>query len=699
MHNRFEGHAGIIVQAGEIRGSVHLGGPVVADPVVPRQLPAATARFVGRAAQLARLDEVLLSAQDGPGTVVVSGTAGVGKTAVVVRWAHASVEAFPDGQLYVDLRGYGPEPPLEPLEVLAGFLRALGAAHPESGTALAERAALFRTAVSARRMLVVLDNAYSEEQVRPLLPGAASCAVIVVSRRQLSGLVVHHGAESLDVDRLSPTEAVEVLDAAMGARTDTDPATTAVLARRCARLPLALRIVAELAASRPQVSLAELAAELDDEQARLDLLETGEDPRSAVRAVFSWSYTQLTLEVADAFRALGTHPGNSVGVHTVAALTGTELRSARRLLIALARAQLVFEPVAGRFEMHDLLRDYARELATTVDDEEARQARTRRAFDHYLHTADRADRVITTHRFRIPLDGEASAGPSFDNRSAALDWLTAERHNLVAMCRLDDPRLDSRRWQLAYTLRGFFFLTKRWGDWTETHILALAAAERAGDRHARARAHNDLGRALLESARRDEAAVHYERARLLFEEVGDRHGRSNALANQAAILRHQGHYEEALRHNHEALDHYRHAGARRNTAITLRSIALSELELGRFEAAAAHTEEALAVLTALEIQVEAAKGFSTLALIHHRAGRPHEAREAGTEAVRLSRRCGSRYEEARALHRLGAIAGAEGHDEEARAHWSAALALYRSLGSRKADTVAADLAGGEAGTR
>ncbi|MFJ9566887.1 ATP-binding protein [Streptomyces fuscichromogenes] len=695
VRNRLDGRAGTVVQTGVIHGDVHIHAERTVAPV-PRQLPMGTWCFTGRTTESAWLDAVVADASPQPALAVVSGTAGVGKTALVVAWAHRVVDAFPDGQLYVDLHGYGPEQPMAAHAALAGFLRALGETGSENDTTLEDRAARYRTAVSGRRLLIVLDNAASEEQVRPLLPGASSSVTVVTSRQPLAGLAVQYAARLQSVGRLPADTALELLEKSLGARVSLEREAAASLAHRCTGLPLALRIAAEHAADRPTLPLSALAAELDDERTRLDLLDSGDDPRSAVRTVFSWSYRRLGDAAGGLFRALGLHPGYGVDAYAAAALTsiGTDTghRTAATLLTRLARAQMIAESTPGRFDIHDLLRVYARELGESLDDDTARQASLCRLFDYYLHTADRADRVLNRHRYRMPLDGVPSPGPRIDDYGEALSWLDTERRNLVALCRLDRPELDRRRWQLAYVLRGYFFLTKRWDDWIETHSLALAACRRSGDRGAEATTHNNLGRAMLERGRHDEAAEHYACAMRLYEEVGDRHGLSDMLANRAVMLRGQGKYAEALRDNHRALDFYRQEEVTRKVAITLRAIALNELALGRFADAVRHAEEALDGFLDLDLHQEAAKGFSTLGLVLHRAGEDDRAQEAYLRALDVARRCGSTYEQARALHRMGAVAAARHDTGTARSHWTQALALYQGLGTAKADRVAADLA-------
>ena len=358
--------------------------------VVPRQLPATVPHFAGRADELQMLAAMLGETAGASGTVVISviaGTAGVGKTALAVHWAHEAAGRFPDGQLYVNLRGYDPGQPMRAADALAGFLRALGMPGQNIALAQDERAAQFRTMVAGRRMLIVLDNASDVDQVRPLLPGTPSCATVVTSRDALTGLVARDGARRLDLDLLPLPDALSLLRALIGDRVDADPAAAAALAANCCRLPLALRVAAELAAARPAASLAQLARELTDQQRLLDLLDAGGDQYTAMRAVFSWSCRHLDPAAARAFRLAGGFPGASLDAYAVAALTGSSLQLATQVLAQLHRACLIQQTVPGRYDMHDLLRGYARELATAQDSEQERRVALTRLFDYYLHTA------------------------------------------------------------------------------------------------------------------------------------------------------------------------------------------------------------------------------------------------------------------------------------------------------------------------
>ncbi|GHH24484.1 hypothetical protein GCM10017790_48880 [Amycolatopsis oliviviridis] len=327
---------------------------------VPAQLPSAVRGFTGREAELAELGR-LLTASESPGTdiAVVSGTAGVGKTALVLRWSHLVRERFPDGQLYADLGGHGPDEPVRPGATLAAFLGALGLGEREIPRDPAERAARFRTEVAGRRILIVLDNAASAGQIRPLLPGASSCAVLVTSRDSMAGLVALHGARRLGLGRLPRSDAVTLLRVLIGDRADADPRSTAALAELCARLPLALRVVSELAAAHPDGTLAELVDVLGAPQDRLELLEAGDYPHASVRTGLSWSYRRLPPEAARVFRLAGRQAGAELDVRTTAAIAGLSVREARRALDVLARANLVDAVAPGRYVMHGLLRDYA----------------------------------------------------------------------------------------------------------------------------------------------------------------------------------------------------------------------------------------------------------------------------------------------------------------------------------------------------
>jgi hypothetical protein len=280
-----------------------------------------------------------------------------------VHWSHSHADRFPDGCLYVDLRGYDSGPPVDPAQAVTGFLRALGCGSIDGSLDLAERAAQYRSMVAGRRMLIVLDNARDTEQVRQLLPGSATSFVLVTSRDNLSGLVARHGARRIDLDLLPMPEAVALLRALIDRRLSIDADTLATVAAQCARLPLALRIAAEFLDARPTAQLRDLAAELSGALHPLDLFDVGGDPSSSVRAVFSWSYRQLSSHAARAFLLIGQHPEPLFEPHALARLDDLSPTDAQQAVDALLRAHLVQQAGAGRYRMHPLLHDYAAELA------------------------------------------------------------------------------------------------------------------------------------------------------------------------------------------------------------------------------------------------------------------------------------------------------------------------------------------------
>ncbi len=369
--------------------------------------------------------------------LAIAGTAGVGKTALAVHWAHQVSDQFPDGQLYVNLHGYDSGQPLTAADVMAGFLRALGVPGQDIPAQEDERAARYRSLLAGRRMLVVLDNAYSAEQVHPLLPGTAACPALVTSRDSLAGLVARHGAARLDLDLLPLDDAVSLLRALIGRQVDAEPEAAWALAGRCCRLPLAMRVAAEFATARHDVPLADLVDELADQQQRLNLLDAAGDARTAVRPVFSWSYRHLDATAAGAFRLAGLHPGPDLDWYAAAALFGTTSMQARRTLRTLTRAHLIQPTMSGRYRMHDLLGAYARELAASCEGESEQHEALSRLFDYYLYTAATAMEILfpADHQRRPRIARPATPIPPLTNPVAARAWLDTERASFVAIAR------------------------------------------------------------------------------------------------------------------------------------------------------------------------------------------------------------------------------------------------------------------------
>jgi len=554
--------------------TAELPGPVVMARVVPAQLPADVEVFTGRSQELAELDRLLartaetaaaarVTGRNSTAVVIsaVSGTAGVGKTALALRWAHQVRGQFPDGQLYVNLHGFDPEQPLPAADALAGFLRALGLAGQNIPAEVEERAAAYRSLLDGRRMLVVLDNASSVEQVRPLLPGAASCVVLVTSRDSLAGLVARHSARRLDLDLLPLEDAVALLAALIGGRVQAEPEAAATLARLCARLPLALRVAAELAAARPTIGLAELVGELADEQRRLELLDAGGDARTAVREAFSWSYQHLPAVVAWAFRLIGLHPGPDFDSYAVAALADTSHDQAQQIVDRLARAHLVQAPRPGRYVMHDLLRSYATSLADIEDSEAERRAALTRLFDHYLGTAAAAmDTLIPAQQHRRPrIPPPTTPTPPMPDHAQAQVWLDTERLTLTAVSAYTTARgWPDHATQLSSTLYRYLDAGGHFPDGLtiHTHTHALHAARHTDEPTAEAGALLTLGIVDQRQGHYQRAANHYQQALNLAREIGDRYEQARAHTGLAHTHQATGDLNQARHHWHRALALY-----------------------------------------------------------------------------------------------------------------------------------------------
>src|SRR5215831_16704533 len=672
----------------------HPGPTVLAGPeaVVPRELPAGVRHFTGRGGELKELTALLDHTDEETPTVVISaigGTAGVGKTALAVQWAHQVTGRFPDGQLYVNLRGYDPGQPVTAADALAGFLRALGVRGPDIPAEEDERAARYRSLLAGRRMLVVLDNAGQVEQVRPLLPGSPGCVVVVTSRDALAGLVARDGAQRLDLELLPPQDAIGLLRALIGERVDTEPAAAAALAERCARLPLALRVAAELAAARPATPLAGLAGELAGQQQRLDLLEAGGDPRTAVRAVFSWSYRHLDAEAARAFRLAGLHPGTDFDPSAIAALTATTAGRAGHLLEVLARAHLVQPTGPGRYGLHDLLRAYAAELAATEDSEQARRAALTGLFDYYLAAATAAMDVLAPadkHRLRVP--APARPVPPLPIPDTAQDWLDAERANLVAAT--DLAAADSPGHAIALAITLFRYLGDA-GHYTEAeaiHTHALDAARRTGDRRAQANALLNLGTSCLWQCRYSEAADHYQRALAIRRELGDQHDQARVLSNLSLLYFRLGRYEDAAGHARQVLAAHAAIRDRFGQALALGNLVMVLCRQGRYQQAASTGQAALTLFQELGHREGEANALGTLGEALRRQGRHQEATRRLRQAIDLAHELGFRQHEAAALESLARILRGQGDYQQATGHHRRALELYQSIGAHSGEAEA-----------
>jgi DNA-binding SARP family transcriptional activator/tetratricopeptide (TPR) repeat protein len=679
-------HLGILRHDGDVRPRRRTAATDTDRPLaVPAQLPLDVVGFTGRACDLARLDALVAAAATQPNAVVVlaiCGGAGVGKTALAVHWAHRVADRFPGGQLFVNLRGFDPTgDPMTPPEAVRVLLDALGVSPQRVPVSEEAQIGLYRSLLAGRRVLVVLDNAATAEQVRPLLPGSPGCLAVVTSRDRLSGLGTAEAAHPVTLDVLGPTEARDLLAARAGtARVGAEPCAVAEIVERCARLPLALAVVGARAAARPHVPLGDLAAELAED--RLEAF-ADTDPAADLRALFSWSYRTLSPETARLFRLLGLHPGPDIDVVAAASLTAVPRARARRHLAELARSHLVTECGSGRFAFHDLLRAYAVELAHAHDPAPRRRAALRRVLDHYLHSAHAAAELMTPHREPValapPRPGVVVAEDVADH-AQALAWVTARRAVLLSNLRLAARAgFRTHTWQLAWALGPALDRSGHWRELAETHDLALAAARRLGDRRGQAYAHRILGRARTRLGDLDAAGTHYEHALDLCAEIGDRVGRAHTHLSLGWLLEQRTHLREALDHVRRAEALYAAAGHVAGQASALNQAGWYHAQLGEYAEALVDCERAL------ELQVETgnrygqASTWDSLGFAHHHLGRHRRAIECYRRSLQLHRDNGDRYREATTLVRSADCHRAAGDADAACREWTAALMILDSL--------------------
>ncbi|HET8683544.1 MAG TPA: tetratricopeptide repeat protein [Micromonosporaceae bacterium] len=674
-------------------------------PVPPRQLVSDVAGFTGRSHELARLDALLPAGRSdadtgtgsdtgtggGTGTgagaavpvVVVSGTAGVGKTALAVHWAHRVAGRFPDGQVYVNLRGFDPTgSPVAPAQAVRALLDAFQVPPHQIPAGLDAQVALYRSVLAGRRVLVVLDNARDADQVRPLLPGTAGCLTVVTSRNELAGLVAAAGAYPLVLDLMSVEESRDLIAGRIGAgRAAAEPSAVDQIVASCARLPLALAVVAARAATHPRFGLAAVAGELGAARDSLDVFDSA-DLTTDVRAVLSWSYLQLSPEGARLFRLLGLHPGPDIAAPAAASLAGTSPREVRRTLAELARTHLVAEHIPGRYRFHDLLRTYAVELAS-ADSGDERGTAVHRMLDHYLHTAHGAALLLSRHRHPITIDAPrpgAAAQPLGDEAQASA-WLTAERPVLLSLVRLAaDTGFDRHAWQLAWTLTTFLDRNGHWHEWAATQQAAVDSAQRLADPDGRAYAHRGLALAHYRLGEYQYAHANLSKALNLFAVRGDHAGQAYTHLDLAWALERQGRYREALSHARQALDLYQRSGHEAGQARALNSVGWLLARLDDHEAALAYCQQAHELFRHLDDRAGEAGTWDSLGYAHHRLGHHDEAISCYRHAVELLQDIGDRYHEAESRANLGDAFLAATNAAEARRQWQHAVQILNELG-------------------
>ena len=650
--------------------------------LVPRQLPAPLHMFTGRIGELANLDQV--QNESTAMIILIGGMAGVGKTALAVHWAHRIADRFPDGQLYVDLRGFASTRPLPAGEALRGLLEALHVSSHQIPATLDAQAALYRSLLSGRQVLVLLDNARDANQVRPLLPGSPGCLVVVTSRNQLTGLITAEGAHVLALDLLSTAEGRQFLAHRIGrTRVHAEPAAVDQIIASCAGLPLALAVVAARAASHPQFSLTALAEELRQHRARLDAFAV--DIEVDVREVFTWSYHKLSRPAARLFRLVSLHAGPDVGVSAVAHIIAAPTIETRRLLDELCHAHVLVEPSPGRYGMHDLLRAYAAELAHKTDSIADRQDAIRRMLDYYLHNAFHAAQMY---------DLRGLVAPDPPGRDVVLDditcyeeaarWFSTEHQVMLAIVNSVTVGFDAYTWQLAWTMVPFLARCGHWNDLVATQQVALRATQRSESRRCEPHARRLLGLAYLRRGRYREAHCQLRQALRAFEELQDHTGRAYTHLKLSITLQRLGHHSFALYHANQALWLHQLTNDELGQATALSAIGWYHTLLGNGLPALTRCPQALAIYEQHGDLHGQAITWNTLGGAHHRLDNHQQAAASYQKALDLHRQLGDAYHEAETLVNLGDTHEAAANATAARDAWRRALSILNQLGHSEA---------------
>lgn len=669
--NVVHGDAGTVIQA----GTVHLHALPITP--TPRQIPPDVTHFSGRNAELAVLDELIIGSTRPVVISAIAGVGGVGKTALAVHWAHRVADRFPDGQLYVNLRGFSPEPPLQPVQVLTGFLTALGVSGSVVPQDLDSMAGLYRSLLVDRQVLVLLDNAANAEQVRPLLPSSPRCLVLVTSRNRLGGLAARDGAHRITLGGLASHTALSLLKNVIGAsRIEAEHDAATALVRQCAGLPLALRIAAERVADRPHRTVSDLTEDLAGR--RLDTLASHDDTATAVRAVFALSYQALPPHAARVFRLLGLHPGPTISTPAAAALTGMTPDEIRPVLDVLTGGHLVEEIGCDRFQFHDLIREYANEVAHLHDSLEDREACVRRVLGWYLHTADLARLAIYPQTGAPPFEHD-DLGPAplrLDTRKDALNWYRREQINLLSILEyaadhghhrtavllptcLSIPNILIGQWAAnvyastigldsARRLGDEQLELKALGSHTEALVQAnmldeatpllhqmLEMAQRVGDRRKTASAHHEIGLVLHKQGHLDQAAHNFVTALPIYQELRIPRGEAIMLSMLGEVFRQRRQFDEARAHLHRAVEICRESGNSWNEALFLRRFSQLSIDVGDLDEAVDYLERSVAMYAELEDLYETARTLQLLGNALSQRGDHGRAAHVRAEALAI----------------------------------------------------------------
>jgi tetratricopeptide (TPR) repeat protein len=665
---------------------------------------------------------------------------GVGKTALAVTWAHRIRSRFPGGNLYLNLRAHDPDgAPSEPGEALGKLLRGLGVADQQIPVDVDERGALYRSLLAERRMLVVADNVRDSNQIRSLLPGSSGCVLLVTSRRRLDSLIVRESARSVTLDVLTIADATSLLRELIGhKRAATDPEAIKELTRLCGRLPLALRITAGRITGRSSLSLARVASELA--QARLDFLRTvDDDPTTAVRTVFFWSYRALPPDQAHLFRLLGLAGGQDISTTAAAKLINMMSASAEAILERLAAAHLVEEnsyvpngesrghadlqESPRRWHMHDLMRAYAAELVETDEEISSRRAAIGRLTTYYLDSALSADRALRPHLYRgfSIQDAEDQLRPAFPSARAALDWYDAESTNLVAAINAANRyEFYAQTWRLSDSLYWFFDRRKHWDQWIQTHETALTAARKMLDRSGEAIILSNLGVAYASRGLLDTAITQYGEALAGFRETGDRlreglvlnalgnayffqrrfddavssyqhalnsvdgnrHGEAHVLNGLGMVYTELGRHDEAITCHLSALNKFRIDHDRHGEAHALYDLGMVYCRSGQYDLSLRYSSEAVEQFRDVGDLHSVAHAISTVGTAYSELGRFDEAFKCHRHALDRFRETGYRRGEGHVCIALGKARAGQGRLDEAAAHCQDAIERFREIEDR-----------------
>jgi tetratricopeptide (TPR) repeat protein len=672
---------GPAIQARDLHGDVHLHQPVSSLPP-PSQLPPPV-RLTGRAADLAAMDAVRANQ-----VIVITGPPGIGKTALAVSWGHRVREDFPDGVLYEDLHGYAPDGPGRPSDVLGRFLRALGIAPHQVPSGLAELAALYRSLLADRRMLVVLDDALTAAQVSPLLPPSAMSVTVVTSRQRLGGLAMR-GARIIQLDRLNSDDAVELLSSTLGDdRTLAEPHAARALVDLCARVPLAVCVAGARLAARSRWPVSEMVQALEQERRRLAALAMENDV--AVRSALDVSYRSLEPGAAHMYRTMGLFPGSRFGSGVAAAAAVVSRAEAKGSLGALTDANLLDDAEGGKYRFHDLTRLHARDVAEHTESGQARDIAVRRMTDWFLAAVTNAGQIVTPHRRDQPRDIRyPPAEPArFPDPGSALEWLDRELPEVIAMARFAASHgWPTAAWQLADAMWPLFLYRGRYSERLEFDRLGLDAARSGGDRLGEAKMLNRIGLAVLKLGRLDDADAYFQQGLRIWERMGSGDRVAGCLRRLGFVAVAQHRHGDAIGYFTQALSTYRELGDFRRVALTLSDLGDALMRTGRPQEAVSRLTEATSLLAGASDPYNQARTLIGLGRALKHAGELTAAAAELRHALSSMREIGSSPGEVEALVALGDLAEHAGQREEARRRYADAQKILVRIGSPDAAQV------------